>query len=262
VSGTRQDDRDDAVDATAGGAGWDPGALAWLCEVRDRWRALGVLELLEDTVAAVWERNVARHDPEVAGDTPVTLGITSSENLRTVLLRAAPEWEPRGVLIGAPMNSLAVAHESVVLHLMKAPDGSGSRPDFGTLRWVGEVRGAAATVNGLVYAPARDDRTGQLWFDGFGVPPVTPPARAAPADDGPVGLRHVVLVWTGAASTSTTAGWLAVPWEHDAGPTWLAALPVWAHGPDEVPAPRRVPAVSLSFDRVVPDAVAAPGRRA
>ena len=156
--------------------------------------AVGVLGLLEDTVAQVWERNVARHDPDVAGDTPVTLGITSSENLRTVLLRAAPEWEPRGVLIGAPWNSLAVAHEAVVLHLMKAPDGSGSRPDFATLRWVGEVRGAAATDNGLVYAPAPDDRTGQLWFDGLGVPP---PEAPEPADDGRVGLRHVVLVWTG-----------------------------------------------------------------
>jgi hypothetical protein len=231
----------------------DGPALAWLRGVRERWSAVGVLGLLEDTVAQVWERNVARHDPDVAGDTPVTLGITSSENLRVVLLRAAPEWEPRGVLIAAPWNSLAVAHEAVVLHLMKAPDGSGSRPDFTTLRWVGEVRGAAATDNGLVYAPAPDDRTGQLWFDGLGVPP---PEAPEPADDGRVGLRHVVLVWTGDPGSATTAGWLAVPWEHDTGPTWLAALPVWVHGPDEVPSPRRVPAVSISFD-----AVDAPGPR-
>ena len=215
----------------------------WLRGVADRWAAVGVLGLLEDAVAAVWERNVARHDPEVAGDTAVTLGITSSENLRTVLLRAAPEWEPRGVLVGAPWNSLAVAYDGVVLHLMKAPDGSGSRPDFATLRWVGEVRGAAAADNGLVYAPAPDDRAGQLWFDGFGAPP---PA----ADDARVGLRHVVLVWTGDVSTATTTGWLAVPWEHDTGPMWLAAVPVWAHGPDDVPAPRRVPAVSISFEDV------------
>jgi hypothetical protein len=112
------------------------------------------------------------------------------------------------------------------------------------------VRGAAATTNGLVYTPAPDDRAGQLWFDGFGVPPRP--------DDGHVGLRHVVLVWTGDMSTSTTSGWLAVPWEHDTGPTWLAALPVWAHGPADVPAPRRVPAISLSFDRVAPDPVPAP----
>ena len=257
MSGTRHDDADDG-DQGGGSVegGWDPGALTWLREVRDRWRALGVLELLEETVATVWERNVARHDPAVAGDTPMTLGITSSENLRIVLLRAAPEWEPRGVLIGAPWNSLAVAHDAVVLHLMKAPDAAGSRPDFSTLRWVGEVRSAAATVNGLVYAPSRDDRTGQLWFDGFGLPPPVEPA------DGHVGLRHVVLVWTGCAATSTTAGWLAVPWEHDAGPTWLAALPVWAHGPDAVPAPRRVPVVSVSFDRITPDTVRSAHRRA
>ncbi len=229
---------------------WDGGdarALAWLRGVRERWAAVGVLGLLEDAVAGVWERNVARYDPEVAGDTPVTLGITSSENLRTVLLRAAPEWEPRGVLVGAPWNSLAVAHDGVVLHLMKAPDGAGGRPDFATLRWVGEVRGAAATANGLVYVPARDDRTGQLWFDGFGVPARTPPPEP---EDAHVGLRHVVLVWTGDAATSTTSGWLAVPWDHDAGPTWLAALPVWAHGPDDVPAPRAVRAISVSFGDV------------
>ncbi|MDT7741858.1 MAG: hypothetical protein QOE59_936 [Actinomycetota bacterium] len=231
--------------------GGDARALAWLRGVADRWAAAGVLGLLEDAVAAVWERNVARHDPDVAGDTAVTLGITSSENLRTVLMRAAPEWEPRGVLVGAPCNSLAVAYDGVVLHLMKAPDGSGSRPDFATLRWVGEVRGAAATANGLVYAPVRDDRAGQLWFDGFGVPPPLAP------DDGQVGLRHVVLVWTGDPVTSTTTGWLAVPWEHDTGPTWLAAVPVWAHGPDDVPAPRRVPAVSISFE----DVTAVGGRR-
>ncbi len=230
--------------------GTDGRALAWLRGVRERWGAVGVLGLLEDTVARVWERNVARHDPDVAGDTPVTLGITSSENLRTVLLRAAPEWESRGVLVGAPWNSLAVAHDGVVLHLMKAPDAAGGRPDFATLRWVGEVRGAAATDNGLVYAPDPDDRTGQLWFDGLGVPPRPEP------DEAHVGLRHVVLVWTGNADTSTTTGWLAVPWDHDAGPTWLAALPVWAHGPDDVPAPRRVPAVSISFADV-----AVPGRR-
>jgi hypothetical protein len=236
------------VDGT--GQGGDAQALAWLHGVADRWAAVGVLGLLEAAVAAVWERNVARHDPEVAGDTPVTLGITSSENLRTVLLRAAPEWEPRGVLVGAPWNSLAVAHDGVVLHLMKAPDGSGGRPDFATLRWVGEVRESAATDNGLVYAPAPDDRTGQLWFDGFGVPPPDP-------DDGHVGLRHVVLVWTGDQATSTTTGWLAVPWEHDTGPTGLAAVPIWAHGPDDVPAPRRVHAVSISFE----DVTAGDGRR-
>jgi hypothetical protein len=224
-----------------GGGDWDGPALAWLRGVRDRWGAVGVLGLLEDAVGQVWERNVARYDPEVAGDTPVTLGITSSENLRTVLLRAAPQWEPRGVLVGAPWNSLAVAYDGVVLHLMKAPDGSGSRPDFATLRWVGEVRGAAATANGLVYAPSPDDRTGQLWFDGFGLPPREDP------DDDRVGLRHVVLVWTGDPASATTSGWLAVPWEHHTGPTWLAAVPVWVHGPDEVPAPRPIPAISISW---------------
>lgn len=228
-----------------GGGGWDGPALAWLRGVRERWGAVGVLGLLEDAVAQVWERNLARHDPEVAGDTPVTLGITSSENLRTLLLRAGPQWEPHGVLIGAPWNSVALAHDGVVLHLMKAPEGAGSRPDFSTLRWVGEVREAAASANGLVYEPSADDRTGQLWFDGFGLPP-----RQRGAEGGSAGLCHVVLVWSGDTVSATTSGWLAVPWDHDTRPRWLAALPVWVHGPDEVPTPRRIPAVSISFDDV------------
>ncbi|MCD2189660.1 hypothetical protein [Actinomycetospora soli] len=227
------------------GTVWDPGAMAWLREVRDRWRALGVLGLLEEAVAAVWEHNVARHDPAVAGDTALTLGLTSSENLRIRLLAVAGEWAGRGVRIGAPRNSLVVEHEHVALHAMKAPPGHGAAPVFGALRWDGTIRAAAAAENGAGYVPVG----GQLALDG--VPAPRDPPEAAP------GLRHVVLVWTGTPSTVTTTGWLAVPWEgaHGGDPpaaAWLAALPVWAHGPADVPAPPSVPAVSIPFDRVSP----------
>lgn len=224
---------------------WDPGATAWLREVRDRWRALGALGLLEDAVAAVWERNVARHDPGVAGDTALTLGITSSENLRSRLLAAAPEWEGRGVRITAPRNSLVVAHEQVALHTMKAPPGHGPKPTFGALRWDGALRVAAAAENGAGYVPVG----AQLALDGLPAP------RAAP--EAPTGLRHVVLVWTGDPGTVTTSGWLAVPWEGALGAdppsaAWLAALPVWVHGPEDVPRPPDVPAVSFPFGLVSP----------
>ncbi|WP_433799232.1 hypothetical protein [Actinomycetospora sp. CA-084318] len=224
---------------------WDPGAMAWLREVRDRWRALGVLGLLEDAVAAVWERNVARHDPGVAGDTALALGLTSSENLRSRLLAVAPGWADREVRIGAPRNSLVVRHEQVVLHVMKAPPEHAPTPAFGALRWEGVIRTAAAVDNGAGYVPVG----GQLSLDGLPAPRVSP--EAAP------GLRHVVLVWTGTPSTVTTTGWLAVPWEgalggDPPGGAWLAALPVWAHGPADVPAPPPVPAVSIPFDRVRP----------
>lgn len=224
---------------------WDPGAMAWLREVRDRWRALGVLGLLEDAVAAVWERNVARHDPGVAGDTALTLGITSSENLRTRLLAVAPDWSGRGVHVAAPRNSLVVEHEHVALHVMKAPPGHGPTPAFGALRWDGAIRGAAAAENGAGYVPVG----GQLTLDGLPAP-----RRAA---EGTVGLCHVVLVWTGRPSTVTTTGWLAVPWEgalgaDPPGAAWLAALPVWSHGPADVPHPPDVPAVSIPFGLLSP----------
>jgi hypothetical protein len=227
---------------------WDPGAMAWLREVRDRWRALGVLGLLEDAVATVWERNVARHDPTVAGDTALTLGLTSSENLRTRLLAVAPEWADRAVRIGAPRNSLVVRHEQVALHVMKAPPAHAPTPDFGVLRWEGAIREAAAADNGAGYVPVG----GQLALDGLPAPRVSSEATS--------GLAHVVLVWTGSASTVTTTGWLAVPWEgalagdHAAPPgaAWLAALPLWSHGPAEVPRPAEVPAVSIPFGLLSP----------
>ena len=227
-----------------GGSG-DPGASAWVYEVRERWRALGVLALLEDAVARVWERNVARHDPGVAGDTAMTLGITSSENLRSRLLGVAGEWAERGVRIRVPWNSLTLTHEQVELHLMKAPPRAGSSPDFATLRWEGEMRTAAAVANGSGYAPAG----GQLAFDGLPAPRHPPDD---PGEDDEAGLRHVVLVWTGDPVTATTTGRLAVPWQPPAaGPDddgrWLAVLPVWSHGPHDVPAPPRVRAVSIGF---------------
>ncbi|MDL5156296.1 hypothetical protein [Actinomycetospora termitidis] len=226
---------------------WDAGAVAWLREMRDRWRAVGVLGLLEDAVAAVWERNVARHDPRVAGDTALTLGLTSSENLRSRLLAAAPEWAERDVRIAAPWNSLVLSHREVALHLMKAPPAHDPQPDWAVLRWPGEVRGAAAAANGAGYVPLG----GQLTFDGV-------PAPRRPHEQ-PAGLRHAVLVWTGDPVTATTSGWLAVPWEGAGGADpperfWLAVTPVWRHGPDDVPAPPRVPAVSIPFSVLGDDA--------
>ncbi|MEJ2867877.1 hypothetical protein WCD74_08885 [Actinomycetospora sp. OC33-EN08] len=242
MSGTWETERSGARPSRWG----DAGAVAWLREMRDRWRAVGVLGLLEDAVAAVWERNVARHDPRVAGDTALTLGLTSSENLRSRLLAVAPEWAEREVRIAAPWNSLVLAHEGVTLHLMKAPPQHGPAPDWAVLRWQGEVRAAAAEQNGAGYVPAG----GQLTLDGL-------PAPRHPLDE-PAGLRHVVLVWTGDPATATTAGWLAVPWEDGAEPpgrAWLAATPVWSHGPDDVPAPAPVPAVSIPFSALGDDAV-------
>lgn len=218
---------------------WDGPVAAWLAERHDRLRALGVVALLETTVAAVWERNVDRHDPLVAGDTATSLGITSAENLRTLLRRADPG---AGVEVAAPRNSVVVTADGVHVHLMKAPDPGGGpdaplAPDWTSTHWAGEseVRRVAAAQNAAAYEPAPGDQWGQTLLPGLG--PATPePSR----------LRHLVLVWTGHPVTAVTAGWLAVPYaDPPERRPWLAVVAAWVHGPGEVPRPRLPPVVAL-----------------
>jgi len=230
---------------------WDPRVAAWLDDELERMRVLGVAALLEDTVAQVWERNVDRHDPAVAGDTATSLGITSAENLRTLLLRADPV---PGVEISAPRNSVVLTVAEVDVHLMKAPDpGLGVdaelAPDWSSTRWAAasEVRQAAALENAQRYEPAAAEQWGQTFLEGLG-----------PATPEPHRLRHLVLVWAGHPVTSATSGWLAVP---HAGPRpWLAARAVWAHGPGEVPRPPEPPVVALPMARPPLDIALAPRR--
>src|SRR3954447_23014290 len=55
---------------------WDARVSEWLDDVVARLRAVGLADLLERTVAHVWEGNVDRYDPAVAGDTATSLGLT------------------------------------------------------------------------------------------------------------------------------------------------------------------------------------------
>ncbi|MHC1560317.1 hypothetical protein ACR9E3_15285 [Actinomycetospora sp. C-140] len=201
----------------------------WLDDVLVRLRASGLADLLERTVARVWEHNVDRYDPAVAGDTAMSLGITAAENIRTLLLREdARTWAARDVVIALEEHALVLHVESLEVLVMKFP-GS-----WDATRWevASDVRRRAAQDNAASYEPDLDHQPGQTWLLGVG-------------DDDPAELRHLVLAWTGDPLTATTSGWLAVPYAGPPGTTpWLAVTPVWRHGLEDVPRPRE-PVVAI-----------------
>lgn len=232
---------------------WDARVAHWLDGVLERLRAVGLADLMERTVARVWERNVDRYDPVVAGDTATSLGITSSENVRTLLLREPFDaWAARGVLITTVQQALVVRAGELRVLFMKVADRrldprGPAELHWETTRWdsASDVRRLAAADNAARYEPRVEHQAGQTWWPGL-VP-------SAFADDDPARLRHVVLVWTGDPVTATTSGWLGVPY---AGPPdsapWLAAAEVWHHGPDDVPRPPE-PLVALPRARTPSD---------
>ena len=218
---------------------WDTRVAAWLDEVTVQLRATGLVELVERTVAAVWERNVERYDAAVAGDTPTSLGIMSAENLRELLLREDDE-ECRDMRILSSHQTLTICVGGLSILLMKAadrrldPDGP-AELDWTSTRWdtASDVRRHAAETNARLYEPRVREQAGQLWWPGL-------TSSDGPHHD-PTALRHLMIVWAGDVVTSTTSGWLAVPY---AGPgvvaatPWLAATVLWHHGLDAVPRPR------------------------
>lgn len=216
---------------------WDAQVSGWLDDVLAAIRDTGLAELVETTVADVWERNVDRFDPVVAGDTATSLGITASENIRTLLLRVDHErWAARGVVATSVQQALVLRIGVRRVLLMKVADRrlhpeEDDEHDWSGIRWdvASDVRRLAAEDNARRYEPCVEHQTGQTWWPGL-VPG---------AVDDPEGLRHLVLVWAGDPVGGTTAGWLGVPYAGPPGsPPWLAITPVWHHGPGDVPRPR------------------------
>ncbi|MEJ2889917.1 hypothetical protein [Actinomycetospora aeridis] len=205
---------------------WDAQAAGWLEDALARLRASGLAGLVERTVARVWEANVDRFDPVVAGDTATSLGITASENIRTLLLREDRHaWAERGVLLTSRQQALVLVVDGLEVLIMKAGalDWEGTRWDLAS-----DVRRSAAEDNAKHYEPDVEHQSGQTWW----------PRLVSAADDRPEELRHLVLVWTGDPVTAVTSGWLGVPYAGPAGSTpWLAVTPVWRHGADDVPRP-------------------------
>ncbi len=222
---------------------WDAQVTAWLDEVLVGLRATGLVELVERTVAGVWERNVDRHDPVVAGDTATSLGITASENVRTLLLREDRDtWAARGVAITSEQQALVLRAAGLRVLLMKADAGV---PAWSGTRWEAEsdVRRLAAEDNAARYEPPPEHQTGQFWWPGL----------APGAGEDPARLRHLVLVWSGDPVSATTTGRLGVPYAGPPGSApWLALATLWKHGPDDVPRPPE-PVIAVPRARRPPD---------
>ena len=220
---------------------WDAQVSGWLDDVLAAIRDTGLADLVEATVADVWERNVDRYDPVVAGDTATSLGITASENIRTLLLRVDRErWAARGVVVTSVQQALVLRIGVRRMPLMKVADRRSPRRGRRRARLavrppVGRRQRRPQARRGGQRAAVRALRGGP---DGPDV--VARPVPGAPDDpDDPDGLRHLVLVWAGDPVGGTTAGWLGVPYAGPPGtPPWLAITPVWHHGPGDVPRPR------------------------
>jgi hypothetical protein len=203
---------------------WDAAAGERLKEIAADLRGAGVIDMFEKTVARVWQVNVDRFEPGEVGDTNRSLGITASENIRTLVLRESWSGDnPRlggGVHVTAPNDSLLVQVAGVRLHVMKsAPALTLSEPRWDSeFIWKGEsdVRLEAATANASVYHRF-------LTVPGGLFEHMDPPA------DRTSGLREVMLVWAGGSNSPATGGWLGLPITGER--PWLAVRNVWWHGP-------------------------------
>ncbi len=202
----------------------DVAAQERLAEITSALHEAGVTDLFERVIARVWKINVDRFEPDEVGDTSRSLGITASENIRTLVLREA--WTAGGaaglgrdVRVTAPNDSLLVQAGRIRLHVMKsAPAIALTEPRWETeFTWKGEsdVRIEAATANTAVYNPFLAV-PGGLFED------LLPPVNSA------ANLREVILIWAGGANSPVTGGWLGLPVLGDR--PWLAVENLWWHG--------------------------------
>ncbi|HYS31044.1 MAG TPA: hypothetical protein VEM58_02175 [Streptosporangiaceae bacterium] len=202
----------------------DPAAEARLKDIIAGMRAAGVIDMFERIVAHVWKVNVDRFEPSEIGDTNRSLGITATENIRTLVLRES--WtasNPAGlgnrVHVTAPNDSLLVEAAGARLRVMKCPPAiTLSEPRWDTdFRWQAEsdVRLEAAAANAAVCNQF-------LAVPGGLFENMEQPAEWAAQ------LREVILVWAGGSNNPLTGGWIGLPTVGDR--PWLAVQSVWRHG--------------------------------
>ncbi len=205
---------------------WDTAAADQLARTAEILRHLGVVDLLERQVSTVWRRNVSTFDPQL-GDTNLSLALTSTENLRELLVRegagADSPWPKRGVAITSVDNALRLEVAGLRLGQMKAPPSRSAEPHWHgpAFRWVqgSDIRAQMAERNSRAYRPLVSEQLGrQLALDvGEG------------AGGSPNGLCDVLLVWTGDVDTATTGGWLGFPCLGEL--SWYALTSLWSHQP-------------------------------
>src|ERR1022692_3884140 len=100
---------------------WDAASQERLGDIVAGLRAEGVVDMIERIVARVWKANVDRFEPRELGDTNRSLGITASENIRTLVIRESwtagnPACLGESVHVTAPSDSLLVRGAGVKLH--------------------------------------------------------------------------------------------------------------------------------------------------
>lgn len=201
---------------------WDPAAQQRLRDVADDLRDLGLIDLLQEVVRDVWRYNVDRYDPEEIGDTNRSLGVTATENVRSLVLRRmGPDGDERLDrqlrASGADNSLLIYAPGGTRLRVMKGPPSEQlTEPRWMQTEWSSEVRLDAASANHANYIPVGVNDL----FDG-----AVAPSGAASL------LREVFLVWAGGARSPLTAGWLGFP-TRDSVP-WLAIERLWWDKPEE-----------------------------
>ncbi len=207
---------------------WEQAAQDRLQDIVAVLRTEAVLDMFERIIARMWKINVDRFEPSEAGDTNRSLGITASENIRTLVLRESfdasnPPGLGAGVKVTAPNDSLLVEVAGVRLHVMKsAPSLSLAEPQWDLdFNWVGEsdVRKTAATAN-TACVGAYLAVPGGLFED------------EPPEADGASRLREVFLVWTGGSNSPFTGGWVGLPVTGER--PWLAVRNVWWHKPGQL----------------------------
>ncbi|TCI96408.1 hypothetical protein [Aeromicrobium sp. IC_218] len=182
-------------------------------EALDLFRAdltrIGAIEPIRDLVGDVWSQNIDRHEPDVAGDTALSLGQNCVENLKTLALRryrrdereaVEDHWQIPGLQVELIKNALTLTHGNRRILLMKVPPNLGRRPSFSQFpRWASQsdVRHEMAVANTYALNGIRSDDLDQLTF----------------ADDpyDPTLVRNFLLVWAGEEDSPKTGAHLTVP---------------------------------------------------
>ncbi len=236
----------------------DEAAKARLQDIAPGLRAAGVIGMLERIIAHVWKVNIDRFEPTEIGDTNRSLGITATENIRTLVLREAwaadnPAGLSKSVHVTAPNDSLLVEAAGVRLRAMKSsPAITLTEPRWDSdFNWHAEsdIRLEAATANAAICNQF-------LAVPGGLFEEIELPADWA-AD-----LSEVFLVWAGGSNNPLTGGWIGLPTISDR--PWLAVENMWWHGMGDVTSGDRdsdSPASDTFADRNAPNPVVSLKRR-
>ncbi|MFH5208605.1 hypothetical protein ACHIPZ_10395 [Antrihabitans sp. NCIMB 15449] len=196
-------------------------ATAEACSVSgltDAWRTL---------IQDVYSANLDRYEPDELGDTPLTLGIQCSDNLKTRAIRRFAledneptdrHWHIDGLHVSSPGNTLTFSLGSTRVVTMKTPFSAGRTPlwdHIGDWEQDSQIRLSIATENSRVLAYQTHPTSAFTLFPHSGCPGV---------------VRNYMLLWAGEPDSPSTAGWLGIPVLGDS--AFIARKQLWW---DEVP---------------------------